>query len=339
MKPSMLTDYFKRIVKPGEGNVSPRNTKGKDTKARGGEKGERKETRRARLRIIAEETLNALEKGHYTIENTPYDLAGPVEDVIKRTAYFDPDCFLSDWSTSTPSRSYSQCTITVEEITTLTAACQLFSSRDSLGIQKIGILNFASAKKEGGGFINGASAQEESIARASTLYPSLMSNEGQRFYKLNRADNRGCYYTHAMLYSPDVLVIRDDDAKAAKWHPPVTVDVVTSPAVNAGVVLGKIKDSSRIEKEREKINEVMVERMARILFLLEHKGADVIVLGSFGTGVFRNDVNAVANIWKQLIGPGGRFSRSFSRIVFAVIPNETYQDYARTFIDLVEEST
>jgi len=335
----MPTNSFDRVEKSRESNNGSRQSKGKgkDAKLRGVDKGGRKESQRARLSEIAKETLAALENGRYYLDDTSYDLVRAVEEVSKRTNYFDPDCFLTGWSAFTQSTTYNECGIAVEESTTVAAARRLFSSRDPLGIQRVGILNFASAKKEGGGFISGASAQEESIARTSTLYPSLMSKEGQRFYRLNRADNRGCYYTHAMLYSPDVLVIRDDDAKAAKWRPPVTVDVVTSPAVNAGVVLGRIKDNSQIEREKERIRVVMVERMARILFLFEHKGVDTIVLGSFGTGVFRNDVKVVANIWKHLVGPGGRFARSFRRIVFAVIPNETYRDYVNIFKDLAKE--
>ena len=46
-------------------------------------------------------------------------------------------------------------------------------------------LNFASAKNAGGGFLGGAEAQEESLARASGLYGSLISHRG--YYD----DNRG----------------------------------------------------------------------------------------------------------------------------------------------------
>ncbi|HBR75644.1 MAG TPA: TIGR02452 family protein, partial [Cyanobacteria bacterium UBA11159] len=39
--------------------------------------------------------------------------------------------------------------------------------------KKIGVLNFASAKNPGGGFLRGTQAQEESLARSSALYKSL----------------------------------------------------------------------------------------------------------------------------------------------------------------------
>jgi uncharacterized protein (TIGR02452 family) len=50
---------------------------------------------------------------------------------------------------------------------------------------KIGVLNFASAKNPGGGFLNGAMAQEESLAASSGLYGTLLRNQG--YYEANRA--------------------------------------------------------------------------------------------------------------------------------------------------------
>jgi len=284
---------------------------------------------RARLRIIAKETLSVLEESKYVVDGITYDLKEATKHVAKHTNYFAPDCFLSQWASPRPAPSSNQairspCTIRLEEKRTLSAACHIHHSRDSLGLDfnnRIGVLNFASAKKEGGGFINGARAQEESIARSSTLHPSLMSPEAQRYYKLHRAQSHGGYYTNAMIYSRNVHIIRDDDPDEAKWHPPVIVDVLTSPAVNAKVVLNRVTD---VEAEKEEIKKVMVERMARILFLFEHKGMDAIVLGSFGTGAFGNDVDTIAGIWKNLLGPGGRFADSFRHITFGVIPNETF---------------
>jgi uncharacterized protein (TIGR02452 family) len=51
----------------------------------------------------------------------------------------------------------------------------------------------------------------------------------------------------------------------------------------------------------KKIEEAMRDRMCRILALFEMKGATSLMLGSFGTGVFQNDVGLVARIWRDLL--------------------------------------
>jgi uncharacterized protein (TIGR02452 family) len=72
--------------------------------------------------------------------------------------------------------------------------------------------------------------------------------------------------------------------------------------------------------------------MARILYLFERQGARSLVLGSFGTGVFKNDVAAVARVWRSLLtGGDAPFRTSFDRIMFAVFGRETYEKFVETF--------
>lgn len=58
----------------------------------------------------------------------------------------------------------------------------------------------------------------------------------------------------------------------------------------------------------------MKERMARIVHLFTLKGVRNLVLGSFGTGVFQNNVKLVASLWKELlVGSNALFEGSFDR--------------------------
>jgi len=148
-------------------------------------------------------------------------------------------------------------------------------------------LNFASAKHAGGGFLRGTIAQEESIARTSALYPSLMSKK--EFYDYNVNLNTPLY-SDLMIYSPEVPIFRDD--KFNLLLNPVTSSIITSPAVNAGIARERgIKENV--------IRDTMAERIDKIVDFAVSKEPEVILLGAYGCGVFKNDITMVANLFKQ----------------------------------------
>jgi len=65
-------------------------------------------------------------------------------------------------------------------------------------------LVFASAKHPGGGFLSGAQAQEESIARASALYPCQQAASEFYDYHRRQGDLR---YSDRVIYSPGVPAV------------------------------------------------------------------------------------------------------------------------------------
>ena len=77
------------------------------------------------------------------------------------------------------------------------------------------VLNFASAKNPGGGFLDGARAQEESLARASSLHATLLTSG---MYAHHRAQG-DALYTNWMILSPDVPVFRDEATEATLEEP------------------------------------------------------------------------------------------------------------------------
>jgi len=183
-------------------------------------------------------------------------------------------------------------------------------------------LNFASAKNPGGGWLGGARAQEESLARASALVPCIAADP----MYARHARMRDALYTSSAIYSPDVPVFRDDDGRLLEA--PYSIAFITAPAVNAGVVLER--DPSR----RDAITAAMRERVARVLAIAAIHGHDGLVLGAWGCGVFGNDPEDTAAAFAEHL-LGGAFTGRFARVLFAVLdptPGRRVQKaFTRTF--------
>ncbi|OCH93491.1 hypothetical protein OBBRIDRAFT_790198 [Obba rivulosa] len=290
---------------------------------------------RERRKRVGEETFETIRRGTYRLDNEDhaYDLSTRTNYSARNTEYYPPDSLLSTWNSTPSSPNPTGCDqprISILDISTLDGARLLAATHSGdpqqAPIPKIGVLNFASATKPGGGVLSGAQAQEESIARSSTLYPTLMTPSAQEFYKLHKRNNKGGFYSHAMIYSPRVTIFRDDDGG---WTEPLEVDVLTSPAVNAGAVRQTLHWRVSPTLQEQNIEKTMLERMARILFLFERQGVKHLVLGSFGTGVFKNKVDVIAGIWETLLR--GRFARSFEHVMFAILGRETFDQFEKSF--------
>jgi uncharacterized protein (TIGR02452 family) len=171
------------------------------------------------------------------------------------------------------------------------------------------ILNFASAKHPGGGFQNGALAQEEDIAYRSCLYTVLSAKP--EYYRESLRDLRGGLYFDKMIYTEGLVVIRDADYRlSAPW----TCNCITVPAPNRGAALAN-------GIAEEEIDQVMAQRIDAILKLAIRKGAAALILGAFGCGVFKNDPRKVAQHFRTSLIETG-YQTQFQHIRFA-IPGET----------------
>ncbi len=170
--------------------------------------------------------------------------------------------------------------------------------------QRVAALNFASAKRAGGGFMSGAQAQEESLARASGLYTTLV---GDPMYDHHRTHSDPMY-TPWVIYSPDVPVFRLDDGRLLEE--PYLCSFLTSPAVNVGA----LDDADR---RGDEIRQAMHERIERVLGVAALHGHERLVLGAWGCGVFQNDPEQIAELFQ--IALEGPFRGAFSHVAFAVL--------------------
>ncbi|MEU3949547.1 TIGR02452 family protein [Streptomyces sp. NPDC029526] len=189
------------------------------------------------------------------------------------------------------------------------------------------VLNFASARNPGGGYLNGAQAQEEALCRASALHTCLL--RAPAFYEHHRT-HRDPFYTDRVIHSPAVPVFRDDRGRLL--DEPFTAHFLTSPAPNAGVIL------RRLPERAAEIPGAVTERAGRVLETAAAVGHRRLVLGAWGCGVFRNDPAVVAGAFRSLIGPGGRFAGTFGHVVFAVLDRTaggaTRAAFEQAFADL-----
>ncbi|MEU0742113.1 TIGR02452 family protein [Streptomyces sp. NPDC006134] len=189
---------------------------------------------------------------------------------------------------------------------------------------RVAVLNFASARNPGGGYLNGAQAQEEALCRASALYTCLL--RARAFYDHHRA-HRDPFYTDRVVHTPAVPVFRDDRGRLL--DEPYTAGFLTAAAPNAGVVL-------RTAPERAaELPRALAVRAERILETAAAHGYRRLVLGAWGCGVFRNDPAQVAGAFRALLGPGGRFASTFEHVVFGILDrtpgNVVRETFARVF--------
>lgn len=270
---------------------------------------------RSRRRDMAAETLRLL---HTSLESDD-DLGRTLKAARDGTVYYPHDAADLQPSTSgssSPSlsspraaRRHAATTFEVRNERSLSAARRVTADGHTNPV----VLNFASAKNPGGGFLRGSDAQEESLARCSGLYFCI--KDGQMY-----ADNRcnasggGCLYLHAMLYSPSVPVLRGDrsDDKFLDPGQRFIVSFISAPAVNAGIARQR-------GTPQDEILSTMRERIRRVLAVAVLHGHDAIVLGAFGCGVFRNEPEDVAAAFAGMLLPGGPFEGAFARVVFAVL--------------------
>lgn len=254
-----------------------------------------------RNKEIAEQSLEIIKTGVLQISEKSVVVKNDIEQSVSLTFTASPDNLdqmLQQRSTPT---AVVATEITVVKQSTLEA---LFQEQSS-GL-KVAVLNFASAKNPGGGFIGGASAQEESLARSSSLYASLTKDT--TMYQYNRAHTTFLYSDY-MIYSPKVLFWMNDAGTVLET--PVKADVITAPAPNKGAML-----QHKRQHEIDAIEGTFKTRIDKLLALAESQQVECLILGAWGCGVFQNDPFDVARYFKEAID--STYKNCFKRIVFAI---------------------
>lgn len=165
--------------------------------------------------------------------------------------------------------------------------------------KKVAVLNYANNHCIGGAPFS-AGAQEESLCRCSTLYPCLQAMR-EPFYK-KHSDQ---YYAHEMnymgnddlIYTPDVVVFKSDERtdpvypkmmNHEEWY---KVNVITCAAPQLTIV--KTLPDNYESKIRSRIK--------KILDVAAKEDNEVVILGAWGCGAFKNPIEIVAKTFVDLL--------------------------------------
>lgn len=166
--------------------------------------------------------------------------------------------------------------------------------------KNITILNFASYKNPGGKFLEGSSAQEEMLCHTSFLYNVLLGHRD--YYEWNNQHKNKALYTNRAIFSPNVLFFQTKPIRNA--------NVITCASPNKGVAL---RYGQATETENK---EALKERIRFIHRIAAEQNTEILILGAFGCGVFRQNPTETAELFQE------EFKESpIPEIIFAVPGN------------------
>ena len=142
------------------------------------------------------------------------------------------------------------------------------------------------------------------------------------YYQRNK-DSGTALYTDNMIYSPRVPVIRSEDGNFLET--PYFISILTAPAVNRGAIACKEPENL------DRVKRIMDRRIGNVLKVAANRGHTVLVLGAWGCGVFDNDPEQIARLFRKNLVGSNRIKGRFDRIVFAVLDKSKKKKTLQSF--------
>ena len=240
---------------------------------------------------VAKENWRLVESGGYAdVGGHEHALKLP-RDAVNRT-HFAP---------STAGRSialrHAHTAVCVARIDTATA----LRTMHTLGARKCAALNFANAHHAGGGYLNGARAQEEDLCR---LIPTLYTSLKRLKYPMKE---NSCGFTQGWLARTAGSYALDGG--------PILVNILSAAMPN---IAGGSAFSARLDPTDEPWRATVRVRIRAVLHAAREEGCDSIILGAFGCGAFGNPPDRVAPLFAEVLA-SPEFRGAFSAVVFAIL--------------------
>jgi len=238
---------------------------------------------------LGRSALEAIDQGEYQTDREVVDWSAMIKAAEAAKVSIPPDAPLPE----VKSDEHGETQVTVANQTTLVAARDLTER----GHRPLA-LNFANGVEPGGGFLRGATAQEETLCRSSALYATLF---GDPMYEFHRDNNPAASSDWAIL-SPDVPVFRDD--AGTELEQPWLASFLTCAAPYAPAI-------GRLDAEP-----LLRKRIHCVLAIAQAYEYKSLVLGAWGCGAFANDPRQTAIDFHAALE--GEFAGVFSQVFFAI---------------------
>lgn len=269
------------------------------------------------LKGVAKETIAISDRGGYHAPSGAWvSLEAAHRSALDGTLLYTPDDLAQLYANLTPSGGQTRHSVEVVEGTTQEVAMSLVKDQ---GVDDLVLLDFASARNVAGGFVRGAKAQEEDLARCSTLYRCLQKHP--TYYERNRAQD-SLLYTDHIIYSPRVPFFRASGRDLLEV--PYQASVITAPAPNSGQYLRQYPDRA------SHVDVALRQRAAYVLAIARDRCHETLLLGAWGCGVFMNDPARVAAAFADALD-APELQGAFRRVVFGIYDRSKRQRTLQAF--------
>ena len=215
---------------------------------------------------------------------------------------FIPESVLINKGATNPVSNSNMASVIFEDLSTDTCAIRYAS-------EHVALLNFASRKRPGGGYRNGANVQEETLCRSMpSLYESL----------------KACHHYpvpyNSVIVTPNVDIVRDSQSgfKVVSNIPKVTVVTAAAPNLNV-----------------ERFDSKQVRDTLRLIYIapkIVNDTVQVLILGAWGCGVFRNDPKQIARLMAET---HGKFGKLYTKIVISIPDRNVRETFREHFGDFL----
>lgn len=179
------------------------------------------------------------------------------------------------------------------------------------------ILNFSGINKPNGMVAKGYKAQEESICRRSNLAQALSQYYTQEWAEAVCVPHLGNRYPldplHGCVYTPGVTIFRTGEfLGCALLDEPFRLAFISTGAIKKRDVADFGEEDSRITRER-------IRTVFRVGL---DQGHDSLILGGWGCGAFKNPVDVMAGLFKE-VSEEPEFKDCYRAIWFACMEKAT----------------